>query len=324
VDQLARVCGSLPTVTDTPPHLMRFRRGETVTEAVDRVTREQFAIALGIATADTDNRARAVHSSRKAIKRLRSVLRLVRGVIAPDRYDRDNQMLKLIAAELGGVRDAWVMAETLNRILPATDDTRESMAPLMTRLQRLFQIETREVLGNDAQVASIVEQLENVERRSRSWTVRAGSDLPLLHEFASIKPGLEQVYKRGRHGMKNAIESPTDTLLHNWRKRAKYLRHQIEALNVLHPESLGRSEAELEMLSDLLGDDHDLAVLTNRLEDDRSLGAGIDLDGVAHAITDRRSDLQKRAVDVGAVCYSASADEFLATIRAYWVDGPAF
>ena len=32
--------------------------------------------------------------------------------------------------------------------------------------------------------------------------------------------------------------SATDTLLHVWRKRTKYLRHQIEALNVLDPEGL--------------------------------------------------------------------------------------
>ena len=33
--------------------------------------------------------------------------------------------------------------------------------------------------------------------------------------------------------MRIVADSPTDTLLHVWRKRAKYLRHQIEALNVL-------------------------------------------------------------------------------------------
>lgn len=303
---------------------MRFHSGETLTEGVDRVTSEQFLIALGIATVSTDDRARAVHATRKAIKRLRSVVRLVRDVIARDRYDADNQMLKLIAAELGGVRDSWVMAGTLARILPTADETRDSMAPLMARLQAQYRAETRQVLGNDAQMASIVEQLENVKRRSRGWTICAADDRSLPHDFASVELGLERVYNRGRRGMENAIEYPTDTLLHNWRKRAKYLRHQVEALNVLDPEALGLREAQLETLTDLLGDDHDLAVLMNRLEEDRSLGAGIDLDGVTRAIANRRRDLQKEAMDVGAVCYSSSTVEFLDTMRACWADDPTF
>jgi CHAD domain-containing protein len=303
---------------------MRFRSGESLAAAINRVNAEQFDIALGIATAAPDERALAVHSTRKAIKRLRSVLRLVRGAIPEKRYDADNQMLKLIAAELGSVRDAWVMAETLSRLLPDDPATAEPTAPLIARLQTRYRAESQAILGNGAHMASIIEQLENIHNRSALWTVLADGDTAIPHSFSSIAPGLERVYKRGSRGMQTAVASPTNTLLHNWRKRAKYLRHQVEALNLLNPEEMLLQEVRLATLTDLLGDDHDLAVLTNRLEDDHALTAGIDIEHVEHAIVARRRQLQRQATELGSVVYAPTSEEFLEQLHLMWHDGETF
>jgi CHAD domain-containing protein len=124
--------------------------------------------------------------------------------------------------------------------------------------------------------------------------------------------------------MHNVLVAPTDTLFHNWRKRAKYLRHQLEALNVLDPAGMGATEAHFETLTDLLGDDHDLAVLWHRLSDDRRLADGLDLSFVLEAITRRRDDLQQGAVELGSDLYAATPDDFLGSIEAMWGDGPTF
>lgn len=303
---------------------MRFRRGESLAAAIDRVTAEQFDIALDLATADPGDQAAAVHSTRKAIKRLRSMLRLVRGAIARECYEPDNQMMKLIAAELSSARDAWVMAQTLDGLITTSPEAARSLAPIADRVQARFHAESRAVLGNEAQMASIIEQLENVRKRSPRWTRKPAGEEPLPHTFDTIAPGLERVYRRGKRGMENAIDSPTDTLLHNWRKRAKYLRHQVEALNILDPGEMGHCEANLETLTDLLGDDHDLAVLAHRLGDDRFLSVGMDMTLVAHIISDRRHDLQKRSIAVGALIYVATPREFVAQLAAKWPEGPSF
>ncbi len=303
---------------------MRFQRGESIAAAINRVTTEQFDLALRIATASADERALAVHSTRKAIKRLRSMLRLVRGAIPEKRYDPDNQMLKLIGAELGSIRDAWVMAETLSRLLSEDPATADPTAPLIARLQTLYRAESQAVLGNDAHMGSIIEQLENIRTRSALWTVLADGDTAISHSFNTIAPGLERVYKRGRRGMQNAVASPTNTLLHNWRKRAKYLRHQIEALNLLDPVEMSLQEGRLEMLTDLLGDDHDLAVLTHRLDADRTLTADLDIEHLEHAIAARRRRLQAQAIELGSVIYSPTAGDFLEHVQSMWRDGKTF
>lgn len=304
---------------------MRFLAGESLAEGIDRVVAEQFDVALAITTAAPEHQAAAVHSTRKALKRLRAMLRLVRDTISLDCYHTDNQVLKLVAAELGTVRDAWVMADVLDRLLPHDPRSQPSVAALIERLQDRYRSESLALLENDAQMKSIVEQLEHVRERSKRWSILAGeTDTPLPHEFSSIAPGLQRVYKRGRRGMRIVANSPTDTLLHVWRKRAKYLRHQVEALNILDPITLERYELELEQLTDLLGDDHDLAVLLARFNNDPALIEGIDLEPVLAAIGKSRHDLQCRSIDLGREFFEDPSTDFVAYVESIWSAGDTF
>ncbi len=318
------------TIQDTPdaaPALtsVRFFAGETLAEGLDRVISNQFDIALAVATTPPERQASAVHSTRKALKRLRAMLRLVRDTISHDCYHTDNQVLKLIAAELGTVRDSWVMADVLDRLLPHDAASKAAVDVLVDRLQDRYRTESLALLENKAQMASIVEQLENAKERSKRWSVVAGEvSTPLPHEFESIAPGLQRVYKRGRRGMRIVVDSPTDTLLHVWRKRAKYLRHQVEALNVLDPVRLLRYELELEQLTDLLGDDHDLAVLLARFASDPALIEGIDVEPVLDAIGAKRHELQAKSIDLGRDFFRDPSTDFLAYIESVWGDGSTF
>ena len=304
---------------------MRFLAGETLAEGLDRVIAEQFDVALMVTTTPPEGQAVAIHATRKALKRLRALLRLVRDTISLDCYHTDNQVLKLVGAELSTVRDTWVMAQTLDRLLPHDPGVAATVARLTDRLQERYRAESLALLDNEAQMAAIVEQLEHVRKRSRRWSVVAGeSDKPLPHAFESIAPGLQRVYKRGRRGMRIVADSPTDTLLHVWRKRAKYLRHQVEALNVLDPITLLRYELQLEHLTDLLGDVHDLAVLLARFGSDPTLVEGIDLALVLDAIRKRRHGLQAKAIDLGREFFEDPSTDFLAYVEGLWGDSETF
>lgn len=303
---------------------MRFLAGETLSDALQRVVNQQFEIALGIASASPEQQAAAVHETRKAIKRLRSMLRLVRDSISLDTYHTDNAMLKLIAAELGAVRDSWVMAQILDRLLPKSDGG-GSVAVLVDRLQERYRTESAALLGNTAQMAAILEQLEHVHDTSKRWSAVAGErEAPLPHEFSVISPGLQRVYKRGRRGMRIVADSPTDTLLHVWRKRAKYLRHQVEALNILDPPNLQILENDLERLTDLLGDDHDLAVLLARFKADPSLVQDVPMEAIADFLYREREDLQAEAIQLGSRIFDDHSSLFIAYLEKLWGDSQAF
>lgn len=253
------------------------------------------------------------------------MLRLVRDSISLDVYHTDNAALKLIAAELGAVRDSWVMAEILDRLLPHDDSTAAAVDVLVDRLQERYRAESAAVLGNEAHMASIMGQLQNARERAARWTVIAGEQsVPLPHEFATVAPGLQRVYKRGRRGMRIVADSPTDTLLHVWRKRAKYLRHQVEALNVLDPQPLDEMEDRLANLTDLLGDDHDLAVLITRFHNDNQLVADIAMDGVLAAVHENRRQMQSDAITLGQNIFEEHSSFFLSYIESIWREGPTF
>ena len=314
-----------PSDPSSPRTSLRFLAGETLAEGLDRVIGEQFAIALAFTTTPPEGQSVAVHETRKALKRLRAILRLVRDTISLDCYHTDNQVLKLVAAELGTVRDTWVMADVLDRLLPHDPKSQEAVETLISRLQDRFLAESTALLENEAQMSSIIEQLEHARERSRRWSVVAGEvDTPLPHSFASIAPGLQRVYKRGRRGMRIIVDSPTDTLLHVWRKRAKYLRHQIEALNVLDPDTLLRYELQLERLTDLLGDDHDLAVLLARFGDDPALVEDIDIELVLDAIGTKRHELQALSIDLGREFFEDPSTDFLVYVESIWSTGDTF
>lgn len=315
----------IPVENSPAPTSLRFFAGETLAEGLRRVIDNQFVIALNIVETPPGEQPIAVHATRKALKRLRAMLRLVRDTISHDCYHTDNQVLKLVAAELSAVRDSWVMAQVMERLLPHSPSTNDAVITIIDRLRDRYRIESAGLLENKPHMASIIEQLEAARHRSSRWTVLAGEvDTPLPHSYESIVPGLQRVYKRGRRGMRIVADSPTDTLLHVWRKRAKYLRHQVEALNVLDPERLLSYELQLERLTDLLGDDHDLAVLLGRFRNDQALVAGLALDPVLEAVGEKRHELQAESLAIGRVFFEEPSTEFIAYIERAWGTGDTF
>jgi len=91
-----------------------FKRRESVSKAVQRLSRERIEHALGCLK-DPD-RAEAVHCARKDIKKVRAVLRLVRTRISKKEFRRVTGILRDAATHLAAPRDAYVKAQTLRKL----------------------------------------------------------------------------------------------------------------------------------------------------------------------------------------------------------------
>jgi CHAD domain-containing protein len=119
--------------------------------------------------------------------------------------------------------------------------------------------------------------------------------------------------------MVRAQQSPNIHIFHEWRKRAKYLRHQTEALHLMWPEVIGGLAEALDSLGETLGDEHDLAELAHRIMADPSLVP--DDDGRRILLVDiarRRLELQRLAFRIGEPIYHEPPRAFTARIGAYW------
>ena len=289
----------------------RFTADETVQDGVRRCAREQLDDAVKeLTTSVHDDPVEAVHAARKDLKKTRSLLRLTRGTLDRDERRRDNKALRDAGRALSSARDAEVMVQALDDVaghfagqLPQTTFEairRHLEAERDTARQRMF------ASGIAGQTA---EELKSIRARVGDWSIRRGG-------WKALEPGLLRSYKRGRNAQVIARREPTVEALHNWRKRSKDLWYHLRVLGPLSPGIVGGQAKEAHALSDLLGDDHDLAILRGTLA---SLGGlAVDLDAVIELIDRRRAQLQAEAFRVGERLYAEPPKAFGRRLHSYW------
>ncbi|MEA2157316.1 MAG: hypothetical protein QOE11_3456 [Solirubrobacteraceae bacterium] len=293
----------------------RLRADEYVPDAIRRVARGQLARAqeqLGDgARADPGE---AVHDTRKRLKRLRACLRLARPALGDEVYERENTAFRMAGRRLSGSRDAQVLAETLDALAARFEQELRPAAvePLRARL-REEQERARAALGGDgASIELTRAELSDAAARVAAWTLDAEG-------FAAVKPGLRQIYGRGRKRIRAAAADPTDANLHEARKRVKDLWHATQLVRPAAPKRLKRLSQRAHDLADLLGDDHDLAVLREYVQRHPQCFADEASRNALLAVLDRRRTvLQRRALKLGRELYDPSPKRFVASIERGW------
>ena len=101
--------------------------------------------------------------------------------------------------------------------------------------------------------------------------------------------------------MQRAYADPEDPdKFHEWRKRVKYLWYHMDILQQAWPVMLQDTANELHLLSDFLGDAHDLVVLKETLLAEPELSEGNqNLTTLLALIDRRRSSLEEASWTLG-------------------------
>lgn len=274
------------------------------------------------------DRDEAVHTARKTMKRVRALLRLVRDEIGADAYRFENVVLRDTARRLAPARDGYAMLATLDRLTSEYRGVLHHAAFAHTRaqLQLRHQRARRGLAQHDQLVTDVVVSLKAARSRYAAWAPDR-TDEPdggraargVRDDFRALAPGLHRVYRRGRRAMRAAYREGTVEAFHEWRKRVKYLRHQLEALAPIWPEMLAAHAARLDELGELLGTDHDLAVLGELVRDDEAATADQRERTLLLALVHRtRLELQYAARPLGWALYAEEPAAFVARLGAYW------
>jgi CHAD domain-containing protein len=130
-----------------------------------------------------------------------------------------------------------------------------------------------------------------------------------------LPKALKRTYARGREAFAVADRDPTAEHLHEWRKRVKDLWYQERLLEETWPGVLKAQAKEAKKLSKILGEDHDLAVLSALLQDDAKLAA---LSGeIQGLIAERRAELLSRARALGRRVYAERPKHFARRLGRY-------
>lgn len=306
-----------PPAADTATSL-RLYTGETLGAGLYRVTAVQFRIASVIVGAEDP--AGTVHETRKAVKRLRTLLRLVRPAIPRPIFRRDDSVLSAAARAVGSIRDEWVMAALLDDLAASVPDA----AAAAMRYREGFLYRAAGFVADAPAFDRLRTALIDLDDRSHAWydgTYREGHEI--AHSFNAVAPGLHGIYRRARSAWHSVRSDPTIPLLHRWRRRAKYFRHAVEAFHVIDPPRLSHLEASLTALTDELGNDHDLAVLAARIGTDAVIVPETRI-AIGAEIEKRRRTLVAAAMESGTSLFGSTPDELCDDLGASWRAGPAF
>jgi CHAD domain-containing protein len=280
----------------------RLEEGEPLSKVLAGIARGRIDHALDELRGQTDSTPEeAVHGARKDMKKLRALLRLVRGELGEQRFARENACFRDAARELAGARDADVMVETLGSL--------ELPAGLGWELRKVIQASReRDGAGADREAATrdAIAILKEARKRVGDWPLEDDS-------FEALAGGLRRTYRRGRRDFKAARAEPSVEALHEWRKRVKDLWYHQTLLRRLWPPVMTAVGDEAHELSDRLGDDHDLAVLADwfkeHTEPDPDLQAAIDR---------RRAELQRDAFALGARLYADKPSAYVRRLERLW------
>jgi CHAD domain-containing protein len=283
--------------------------GERVGDAVRRLAHDRLQPAVeALRLSPGDDLDGVVYDVRKRCKRVRALLRLVHADIGEETYRRENRALRDAARALSAVRDARVLIELHDELVEAGGISPTGFkATLVEHHDHL----RSEVLAGDV-LPEVRASLAAVLARIETWPIRTV-------EWATLGAGVERVYRRGRKAMAAAYDDPTIERFHEWRKRAKYLRHQLTLLQDLWPEVMGANVDSAQALTAALGDAHDLAVLCRALTD-----AGVE-DGrerdLLELIDSRRHLYRARARPLGLRLYAEKPSHFVTRLGRYWEAG---
>lgn len=290
----------------------RIQTDEQVQDGLRRCALEQLDRAIAALTESVSaDPVEAVHDARKALKQERSLLRLARGTISPADRRRENIALRHAARMLSAARDAEVMLQALDELAErfAGQVPQSTFDAIRARLEAERDPARRRLLESGLP-AAVADELRAVRVRVDDWSLRGDG-------WKALEPGLDRGYRRGRRAFERARTAPTATRLHDWRKRSKDLWYHLRLLKPTSRAIVGGHADEAHALSDLLGDDHDLALLRETLR----TGTGdvaVDVDAVLELIDHRRAQLQTEAMQVGERLYAERPKAFRKRMRSYW------
>lgn len=310
---------------------------------MSRIAAEQIELATGalfsataatgtLSSATSDAEA-AVHRTRKAIKRLRTIDRLRAESLRGKRLERRKRALRSAAQALSAARDAEVLLATLEQTIAKQEQLTSRRGVMRLRALLLAQRATAEaeLQGHGGGVKAALATLSWLEEDERAVQ---GGLRPVSAD--SIALTLEEIYAGGCKAMGRALRSGEIVDMHEWRKRVKDLRYAAEMLTReverptkqrKRPPTKGKQDKgevrlrklarRADTLGEALGEEHDLALLASRIRAERALFKG-DRKGrkaLLLAIERRRKRLRKQASKLGRELYAEKPKRFGKRVR---------
>ncbi|MDP9053446.1 MAG: CHAD domain-containing protein [Acidobacteriota bacterium] len=236
----------------------RLERAESVVTGLKRVVCDEIDSAGShLSGAKKVSRDEAIHEARKSIKKVRALLRLMRSELGTV-FGRENSRLRDIAGKLSEFRDAFAIIATFDDLNGKyKKETGNKLQPVRAGLMK-----KRNTGGKSEDVALVLAEaaaaLRKAAKRVKSWPLETDG-------YSALAPGLEAIYRAGRKALARVHKDPQPDNFHELRKRVKDHWYHVRLLENIWTDMMKPYEKSLKDLETWLGNDHNLAVLRERI-----------------------------------------------------------
>ncbi len=249
-----------------------------------------------------------VHASRKHFKKIRAVWRLIRDDIGKKMYQSENVFYRDLGRKLAVMPEVRVHLKTLKDMEEDHADE-DSFNQIQAYLQKRYASE-KERVKQEHILDQITEQVELGKQRV--------IDLQLSNEiFNAFEKGIKRVYKKGTKALEAAKKDTSTENLHEWRKRVKYLWYHVRLLQNVWKPVLKGYENSLDILSDYLGDEHDLSELKKLINNNVKGEYPEETKHLTKILDKQRNKLQQKAWSVGERIYTKPTKLFINKLDVY-------
>jgi CHAD domain-containing protein len=286
----------------------QLKSGQKLAHGIRRTARKEIGAVLeSLDGLRVGHEGKSLHEARKNLKKVRAFLRLVRGRLGEEVYQRENRRFREVARLLAARRDAEVLVKTLGEL--RRRDGKHVSKGALAKLEKVLLGRHQQAFGSPGIDGGLKPTLKSARRHASQWPL--GS-----LKWPDIRRGLTRTYRRGREAFRDARESRTNEHLHEWRKRVKDLWYQLRLVKPVRPKAIAALSHVLKRLSEDLGDDHDLVMLKGAA--DRAGLQPKETRSLADWIRDRRRHLQTSAFTLGSRIYGEKPARFAGQIEHYW------
>lgn len=290
----------------------RILSHESVEDGLRRTSREQIHRAIDEIDGDLDIHD-TVHQVRKRCKKVRAALRLVRTELEIS-FSDENARFRDAARTLSFLRDSTALIETYHLLADRYREEKdvEAFASIRRRLEDRRSLIVEDEVDTEARIAAFRAEVEKAWVDAADWSVK-------VEGFDAIRGGVEKTYRRGRKALRDAYDDPTDERFHEFRKRAKYHWYHTRLLQDIWKPVMKARRKQLKVVADLLGDDHDLAVLQQTIVDEPGrFDQRETVDRFLRLLVRHRSTLRTEARFIAERLFAEEPDVLGHRFESYW------
>ena len=255
-----------------------------------------------------------VHETRRTIKRIRAVLKLIRDEIGYSNYYRENIIYRDLSKRLSSLRDSYVLMKTINdfhKEAPGEFPVKETRQ-ISGALEKKLESDLGVFLRQDGGFDRVLDDLE-VARRRVSQYCKTRDD------FCAIRAGIERIYRRGYRYLKIIRKKHSQEQFHEYRKNTKYLLYQMELIKPAYPKLIKAYSGTIDDHADILGDTRDYECLSSFIT------AGIakkefssSSESLLPYVHKRIDDLMQGILPEAYWIYAEKPSGFIKRISTYW------